>query len=218
MTILVIDGQGGAIGSQMVKRLTAEFSEARIIAAGTNSIATASMLKSGAVQAATGENAVTAAAVEKNRDNTWLGVAGLSDPEIEKERQDIFEAMCKRHNLDPKDCGSKIGTGHFYTPTEIHREQVLWAMSMANSVLCYNGTKEDWNRHAWKFQAQEVWQRDGLGMTRKFGYNKVQNEAYSLTAIETDKIWEAQKARISKATIIPNVVDDEEGTLNGIRW
>lgn len=58
MTILVIDGQGGAIGSQMVKRLTTEFPEARIIAAGTNSIATASMLKSGAVQAATGENAV----------------------------------------------------------------------------------------------------------------------------------------------------------------
>lgn len=31
---------------------------------------------------ATGENAVTAAAVEKNRDNTWLGVAGLSDPDV----------------------------------------------------------------------------------------------------------------------------------------
>jgi hypothetical protein len=46
----------------------------------------------------------------------------------------------------------------------------------------------------------------------------VQNEAYSLTAIETDKIWEAQKERISKATIIPNVVNDEEETLNGIRW
>ena len=58
MTILVIDGQGGAIGSQMVKRLTAEFPEIRILAVGTNSIATASMLKSGAVQAATGENAV----------------------------------------------------------------------------------------------------------------------------------------------------------------
>lgn len=74
--------------------------------------------------------------------NFKTGKLGLSDPEIEKERQDIFEAMCKRHNLDPKDCGAQIGTGHFYTPTELHREQVLWAMSMANSILCYGGTKE----------------------------------------------------------------------------
>ena len=63
-----------------------------------------------------------------------------------------------------------------------------------------------------------MWQRDGFGLTRKFGYNKVQNEAYALTETETDKIWEAQKERISKATIFHNVVNDEEGTLNGIRW
>ena len=146
--------------------------------------------------------------------NFKTGKLGLSDPEIKKERQDIFESMCKRHNLDPKACGSKIG----YTPTEIHREQVLWAMSKANAILCYGGTKEQWNRHAWKYQAQELWQRDGLGLTRKFGYNKVQNEAYALTETETDKIWEAQKERISKATIVHNFVDDEEETLNGIRW
>ncbi len=58
MTILVIDGQGGAIGSQMVKRLLAELPQTEILAVGTNSIATASMLKSGAIHAATGENAV----------------------------------------------------------------------------------------------------------------------------------------------------------------
>ena len=58
MTILVIDGQGGAIGSQMVKRLLAELPKTEILAVGTNSIATASMLKSGAIHASTGENAV----------------------------------------------------------------------------------------------------------------------------------------------------------------
>ncbi len=58
MTILVIDGQGGAIGSQMVKRLLAELPQTEILAVGTNSIATASMLKSGAIHASTGENAV----------------------------------------------------------------------------------------------------------------------------------------------------------------
>lgn len=150
--------------------------------------------------------------------NFKTGNLGLSDPEIEKERQDLFIAMCRRHNLNPKDGNSRIGTGHFYTPSELHREQVLWAMAMANSILCYGGTREEWNRHALKYQAQQVWQRDGLGLTRKFGFNKVQNEAYALTPMETDNIWEAQKERISKATIVPNVVNDAEGTLNGIRW
>ena len=150
--------------------------------------------------------------------NFKTGRLGLSTPEIEKELKELFQAMCRRRGLDPDDCSSKIGTGHFYTPTELHREQVLWAMSMANSILCYGGTKEQWNRHAWKYQAQEVWQRDGLGLTRKFGYNKVQNEAYALTAIETDNIWEAQKERLSKTTIVPYVVNDEEETLNGVRW
>lgn len=146
------------------------------------------------------------------------GKLGLSDPEINKERNDIFLAMCKRRGLDPNDGNSKIGTGHFYTPTEIHREQVLWAMSMANSVLCYGGKKDDWNKHAWKYQAQSAWEHDGLGNTRKYGYNKVQNEAYSLTAIETDAIWDAQVERMRKATIVPCIINDNEGTIHGIRW
>ena len=146
------------------------------------------------------------------------GRLGLSTPEIEKERKELFQAMCRRRGLDPDDSSSKTGTGRFYTPTELHREQVLWAMSMANTVLCYHGTKEDWDKHALTYQTQELWHHDGRGLTRKFGYNKVQNEAYALTATETDRIWEAQKERWSKATTVPNVVDDTEGTLNGVRW
>ena len=61
MTILVIDGQGGNIGRQLVKEITESFPEAELIAVGTNSIATASMLKGGAKNAATGENAVIVA-------------------------------------------------------------------------------------------------------------------------------------------------------------
>ena len=147
------------------------------------------------------------------------GKLGLSGPEIDKEMAEIHAAMCARHNLDPNDCGSKTGTGHFYTPTEIHRKQVLWAMKMANSVLAYSGTKEQWNRHAWKFQAQEVWQHDGLGTVRKFGFNKVQNEAYALTALETDKVWTEQQARMEKATVLHNVHTGADGEeYNAIKW
>lgn len=59
--ILVIDGQGGQLGSQIVKELRAGFSDLHITAVGTNAAATASMMKAGASQAATGENPVIVA-------------------------------------------------------------------------------------------------------------------------------------------------------------
>lgn len=59
--ILVIDGQGGQLGSQIVKELRTGFSDLHITAVGTNAAATASMMKAGASQAATGENPVIVA-------------------------------------------------------------------------------------------------------------------------------------------------------------
>ena len=57
--ICVIDGQGGGIGSLIIKSLKKEFGEnIEIIALGTNSIATSIMLKSKANKGATGENAI----------------------------------------------------------------------------------------------------------------------------------------------------------------
>ena len=62
MKIVVIDGQGGRIGSLLIEKLiekrktSANLTE--VIAIGTNSIATASMLRAGADAGATGENPV----------------------------------------------------------------------------------------------------------------------------------------------------------------
>lgn len=58
MNILVIDGQGGRIGREVIERIKAERLPCTVTAVGTNSLATAAMLKGGADQAATGENAV----------------------------------------------------------------------------------------------------------------------------------------------------------------
>jgi 4-hydroxy-L-threonine phosphate dehydrogenase PdxA len=59
MKIAVVDGQGGGIGSAVIKRLREEFGESvQIIALGTNSIATAQMIKARANRGATGENAI----------------------------------------------------------------------------------------------------------------------------------------------------------------
>jgi hypothetical protein len=57
--ICVIDGQGGGIGSAVIKKLKDLFGETvEIIALGTNAIATAQMLKAKANRGASGENAI----------------------------------------------------------------------------------------------------------------------------------------------------------------
>ena len=61
MKLLIIDGQGGQLGAQLIKSLKATFEHIHIMAAGTNATATSAMLKAGADQAATGENPVVVA-------------------------------------------------------------------------------------------------------------------------------------------------------------
>ena len=58
MNILIIDGQGGQLGGQLIKSLKMNFNNVKVMAVGTNATATATMLKAGADQAATGENPV----------------------------------------------------------------------------------------------------------------------------------------------------------------
>ena len=58
MKILIIDGMGGGIGKSVVERLRQEKEKYSILAIGTNAIATSVMLKAGADQSATGENAI----------------------------------------------------------------------------------------------------------------------------------------------------------------
>ncbi len=59
LRIMVIDGQGGGIGSTIISAIRKEIGEDVIIyALGTNSIATSRMMKAGANKGATGESAV----------------------------------------------------------------------------------------------------------------------------------------------------------------
>ena len=61
MKIIVIDGQGGKIGRTVIEQLKKRFPDQELLAIGTNSIATSSMLKAGAPQGATGENPILVA-------------------------------------------------------------------------------------------------------------------------------------------------------------
>ena len=61
MRVLIVDGQGGRLGKQLVKEVLERFPQVELMAVGTNSMATEQMLKAGAQRAATGENAVVVA-------------------------------------------------------------------------------------------------------------------------------------------------------------
>ena len=57
-TALIIDGQGGGIGRLLTQNIKEVFPELLVRAVGTNVMATQAMIKAGADEAATGENAV----------------------------------------------------------------------------------------------------------------------------------------------------------------
>ena len=75
MTILVIDGRGGNVGRQLVKMISERLPEEELIAVGTNSMATENMLRGGAKNAATGENAVIVAC---RRADVIVGSIGIA--------------------------------------------------------------------------------------------------------------------------------------------
>ena len=61
MKIVVIDGQGGKMGRTVIEQLKKSFPSQELVAIGTNSIATSSMIKAGASLGATGENPILVA-------------------------------------------------------------------------------------------------------------------------------------------------------------
>lgn len=74
-TIAVIDGQGGGVGKALIERLRQTFEQQlEIIALGSNSLATSQMLKAGADEGATGENAVV---VNAARVDVIMGAVGV---------------------------------------------------------------------------------------------------------------------------------------------
>lgn len=59
LRVAVVDGQGGGIGKHITAKIRKELPpEVEILALGTNAMATAAMLKAGANEGATGENAI----------------------------------------------------------------------------------------------------------------------------------------------------------------
>lgn len=66
MKITIIDGQGGKMGKALIEQLKKQLPGQELLAIGTNSIATAAMMKAGADYGATGENPVIVAAKDSD--------------------------------------------------------------------------------------------------------------------------------------------------------
>ncbi len=78
MRIAVIDGQGGGIGKYIIERLRKELpEETEILALGTNALAASAMLKAGANEGASGENAIC---FNSDRVNLIVGPLGIVMP------------------------------------------------------------------------------------------------------------------------------------------
>ena len=74
MKVVIVDGQGGRLGKMLVEQLKQRCPQTQLYAIGTNSIATATMLKAGADFGATGENPVVRAVMDAD---VVLGPMGI---------------------------------------------------------------------------------------------------------------------------------------------
>lgn len=112
MVIMVIDGQGGGIGKSIIEKLKTRIRPTdKIIAVGTNSTATANMMKSGATAAATGENAV---AVNAKKADIIAGSIGIISSNAmygeltPKMAQAISESDAEKVLIPIKRCGLNV--------------------------------------------------------------------------------------------------------------
>jgi NAD(P)-dependent dehydrogenase (short-subunit alcohol dehydrogenase family) len=75
MRVAVIDGQGGGIGKSLVEKIKSRFgNQVHVIALGTNAVATSLMIRAGADDGASGENAIL---VNVNQVDIIVGTVGI---------------------------------------------------------------------------------------------------------------------------------------------
>ena len=74
LLVVVVDGQGGGMGRGLVESIKKKWPKLHVRAVGTNSLATSAMLRAGADDGATGENALLVAC---RRADVILGPLGI---------------------------------------------------------------------------------------------------------------------------------------------
>ena len=77
LLVVVVDGQGGGMGRSLVESIKKKWPKLHVRAVGTNSLATSAMLRAGADDGATGENAVV---FNARQADLLLGPIGILTP------------------------------------------------------------------------------------------------------------------------------------------
>lgn len=145
MRILVIDGQGGRIGCRVIENLKKRFPDAEIIAVGTNSIATANMLKSGATAGATGENPVVVCSANADFIVGPLGIV-LADSMLGEVTERMAAAVARskatRILLPISRCGTVIAGAPELSPTDLADLACEEIAKLTNEKACRDCTPE----------------------------------------------------------------------------
>lgn len=145
MVIMVTDGQGGGVGKAVIEKLKPILPEEhQLVAVGTNSIATANMMKAGAVNVATGENAVK---YNAERADIIIGSIGIISAnamfgELSPEMANaISESEAMKILIPLKRCGLFVVGVNTDSMPKMIDEAIDVAMD------CINGLKHSHHRH-----------------------------------------------------------------------
>lgn len=136
MQILVIDGQGGGIGRQLVAAVMAKLPGCELTAVGTNSMATAAMLKAGATQAATGENAVLVNARDADAIVGPLGIVvadAMRGEVTPRMARAIAQSSATRVLLPLNQCGTIVVGGSDLMVSELIERAVTQLAQIADT-------------------------------------------------------------------------------------
>lgn len=126
--ISVVDGQGGGIGKQFIEKLRKEIPDVYIRALGTNSTATNKMIKAGANDGATGENAIV---VNSYKSHIIVGVLGIVMPnsilgELTPKMAEAISSSDALKVLIPiQKCGVKVAFGEEVKPVSAYIDKAV---------------------------------------------------------------------------------------------
>ena len=124
LLVAVVDGQGGGMGRGLVEAVKKKWPSLHVRALGTNSLATAAMLRAGADDGATGENAV---AFNARRADILLGPIGVLTPngllgEVSPRMAEAIEAV---KILQPSQrCSIRLAVGESQ-PLQFYLDQAV---------------------------------------------------------------------------------------------
>lgn len=126
--VSVVDGQGGGIGKQFIEKLRKEVPNVYIRALGTNSTATNKMVKAGANDGATGENAIV---VNAYKSQIIVGVFGIVMPNsilgelTPKMAEAISSSEALKVLIPIQKCGVKVAFGEDVKPVSVYIDKAV---------------------------------------------------------------------------------------------